>query len=76
MASAEEAAQLVGAVAHLIARAVLAGGHERGKIVGGDEAGQAVGGQGSGCRYGLGGEQVPRDEDEERRGGLADSPVR
>jgi len=46
LAGAEETAQLVGAVAHLIARAPLADGHERGEVVGGDDAGQAVGGEG------------------------------
>ncbi len=60
----------MGAVAHLIARAVLADGHERGEVVAGDEAGQAVRGKRVGRRHGLGGEQVPRDEDEECYGGL------
>ncbi len=39
LAGAEEAAQLLGAMARLIARAPLAGGHERGEVVGGDEVG-------------------------------------
>jgi len=69
LAGADEAAQLVGAVAHLIARAPLANGHERGKIVGGDEASQAVGGERMGRRRGLDGEQMPGDEDEECHGG-------
>jgi len=75
VSGAEEAAELLGALAHQGAGAVRQGGDERGEVVvRADDAGQAVGGQGSGG--GLGGEQVPRDEDEERRGGLADSPVR
>jgi len=39
VARAEEAAQLVGAVARLLARAPLADGHERGEVVAGDETG-------------------------------------
>ena len=65
LAGAEEAAELLGAVARLLARAPLADGHERGKVVTSDKAGQAVGRQGSS----LGGEEVPGDEDEERHGG-------
>ncbi len=65
LASADEAAELLGAVARLIARAPLTNGHERGEVVAGDKAGQAVGRQGSS----LGGEQVPGDDDEERHGG-------
>jgi len=66
---ARAAAQLVSAVAHLLARAPLAGGHERGEVVGGDDAGQAVGGERAGRRRRLDGEQMPGDEDEERHGG-------
>jgi len=69
LAGADKAAQLLGAVARLLARAPLANGHERGEIVGGDEAGQAGGGKRTGRRRGLDGEQVPSDEDEERHGG-------
>ena len=65
LAGPDEAAELLGAVAHLIARAPLTGGDERGEVVTGDKAGQAVGRQGSG----LGGEEVPGDEDEECYGG-------
>jgi len=53
LAGQEEAAQLLGALAHLSARAALQRGDERGQIilVRGDEAGQTVGGQrfGGGC---------------------------
>ncbi len=48
LAGPDEAAELLGTVARLIARAVLVDGHERGEVVAGDEAGQTVGGQGSG----------------------------
>ena len=69
LAGADEATQLLGAVAHRGAGAALANGHKRGEIVGGDEVGQAVGGERTGYRRGLGGEQVTGDEDEERHGG-------
>jgi len=39
LAGADEATQLLGAVARLLARAPLTNGHERGEIVAGDEAG-------------------------------------
>ena len=39
LAGADEAAQLLGAVARLLARAPLADGHERGEVVAGDETG-------------------------------------
>ncbi len=39
LAGADEAAQLVGALARLLARAPLADGHERGEVVAGDDAG-------------------------------------
>jgi len=45
LAGAEEAAQLVSAVAYRVARAIVQCGDERGKIVGGDKAGQAGGGE-------------------------------
>ncbi len=49
LAGAEEAAQLLGAVAHLIARVALQRGDERGEVVvRADDAGQVVGSQGSG----------------------------
>jgi len=70
LAGADEATQLLGAVAHRGAGAALANGHKRGEIVGGDEVGQAVGRQGSR----LGGEQVPGDEDEERHGAWSFQP--
>jgi len=59
----------VGAVAHRGAGAALAGGHERGEVVGGDEADQAVGGERAGRRWGLNGQEVAHDDDEERYGG-------
>jgi len=42
LASAEEEAELLGAVARLLTRASLADGHECGEVVTGDKAGQAV----------------------------------
>ena len=69
LAGADQAAQLVGAVAHRGAGAVLTGGHECGEVVGGDEAGQTVGGERAGRRRGLDSQEVARDEDEERHGG-------
>jgi hypothetical protein len=67
LAGAEEAAQLLGTVAHLLARAPLADGHERGEVMAGDEVGQAVRGERAGHRRGLTGEQASDDEDAVRR---------
>jgi len=71
LAGAEEAAELLGAVAHRGAGAVRQGGDERGEVVvRADDVGQAIGGERTGRRRGLDGEQMPGDEDEERHGGL------
>ncbi len=43
--------------------------YTRGEVMGGDEAGQAVEGERTGRRRGLGGEEMPGDEEEERHGG-------
>ncbi len=48
LAGADQAAQLVGAVAHWGAGAVLTGGDARGEGGGGDDAGQTVGGERAG----------------------------